>query len=112
MVAVSGTEPRIDLKKLLVAGIGAEPIRLHTLKLFTKTFMPLGFQRDAFVPLYGLAESVLMISYMKEIHISADTKRSCVAVGSRELFTQGMLLQYSSQHYNNLMDRCLLTMVM
>ncbi len=56
-----------------------------------------------------MVENVLMISYMKEICISAATKHSRVAVGSRELFTQGML-KYP-QHYN-LMDRHLLTAVM
>ncbi len=86
----SGANPPINLKKLLATGIGAEPIRLSTLKLFTKTFRPLGFRNDAFSPLYGLAENVVMISYMKEIRISCTTsKHSCIAVGSRESFPQG-----------------------
>ncbi len=90
MEAASGANFPIDLKKLVVAGIGTERIRLRTLKLFTKTFTPLGFRRDAFTPSYGQAENVLTISYMKEIRISAASKHSCVAVGSRELFSQGM----------------------
>lgn len=53
---------KLDLKSWRYALNGAEPIRFETLQRFTQTFAPVGFSADAFVPVYGLAESTLIVT--------------------------------------------------
>lgn len=53
----------VDLSCWRVAGCGAEPIRPDTLESFSRTFAPWNFQRTAFVPSYGMAESTLAVSF-------------------------------------------------
>lgn len=55
---VSGT-PGIDLSALSYAYVGAEPIAYSAVRYFTDTFTPFGLRREALVPCYGMAESVL-----------------------------------------------------
>jgi acyl-CoA synthetase (AMP-forming)/AMP-acid ligase II len=52
----------LDLSSWKVAFTGAEPVRSSTLAQFAEKFAPCGFQREAFVPCYGLAEATLMAS--------------------------------------------------
>lgn len=52
----------LDLSHWDLAFIGAEPVRAETLDRFTAFFAPSGFQRTAWYPCYGLAESTLMVS--------------------------------------------------
>ncbi|HEU4834422.1 MAG TPA: amino acid adenylation domain-containing protein [Pyrinomonadaceae bacterium] len=52
----------LDLSSWRVAFNGAEPIRAETLEKFAATFEPYGFNRDAFYPCYGLAESTLLVA--------------------------------------------------
>lgn len=52
----------IDLSCLRVAFNGAEPIDAHTLDIFSKRFSPIGFNRESFLPCYGMAEATLFIS--------------------------------------------------
>ena len=52
----------LDLSCWDMAFTGAEPICTDTLNLFTKKFAPYGFQRDAFYPCYGLAESTSIVT--------------------------------------------------
>lgn len=52
----------LDLSSWDVAFNGAEPIRAETLKQFTQTFTPYGFDPKAFYPCYGMAESTLIIT--------------------------------------------------
>ena len=52
----------LDLSSWQVAFNGAEPINNETLKQFTKTFAPYGFDPSAFYPCYGMAEATLIIS--------------------------------------------------
>ena len=59
----------LDLSSWRVAFTGAEPIRSETLKRFIKTFAPCGFRADALTPVYGLAESTLMISSKHQTNI-------------------------------------------
>lgn len=49
----------IDLSALRHAYVGAEPIAVSTLQVFAESFAPYGLRRDALVPSYGMAESVL-----------------------------------------------------
>jgi fatty-acyl-CoA synthase len=53
----------IDLSSLRVAGCGAEPIALATLEKFAHKFSAVGFQKKAFLPCYGLAESTLAVTF-------------------------------------------------
>jgi acyl-CoA synthetase (AMP-forming)/AMP-acid ligase II len=52
----------LDLSNWSVAFTGAEPIRQQTLDSFASTFCAYGFDKDAFYPCYGLAESTLIAS--------------------------------------------------
>ncbi|MBM3268675.1 MAG: fatty acyl-AMP ligase [Candidatus Sericytochromatia bacterium] len=53
----------LDLSCLRVAMCGAEPIRHESVEAFLARFKPLGFAREAFLPVYGLAESTLGSSF-------------------------------------------------
>jgi amino acid adenylation domain-containing protein len=50
----------LDLSSWSVAFNGAEPVRKATLDAFAAAFAPAGFDRRAFFPCYGLAESTLI----------------------------------------------------
>ena len=52
----------IDLSSWKVAFNGAEPVRAGTMERFSKKFEGCGFDRRAFFPCYGLAESTLFVS--------------------------------------------------
>jgi amino acid adenylation domain-containing protein len=52
----------LDLQSWRVAFNGAEAIRAATLKRFAKRFEPCGFRRQAFFPVYGLAEATLKVT--------------------------------------------------
>ncbi|MXS86196.1 fatty acyl-AMP ligase [Nitrosomonas sp. HPC101] len=53
----------LDLSCWRAAGVGAEMIRLDTLKSFSARFSAAGFNERAFLPCYGLAESTLAVSF-------------------------------------------------
>jgi len=55
----------LDLSSWRVAGIGAEMIRPETLKNFAKRFESVGFNPNAFLPCYGLAEASLAVTFSK-----------------------------------------------
>jgi len=52
----------IDLSSWKVAFNGAEPVRADVLQEFCQTFGPYGFQREAFLPCYGLAEATVFVT--------------------------------------------------
>ncbi len=52
----------LDLSHWEVAFSGAEPVRAHTIELFSKIFAPCGFRPEAFYPCYGMAETTLFIT--------------------------------------------------
>jgi cysteine sulfinate desulfinase/cysteine desulfurase-like protein/acyl-CoA synthetase (AMP-forming)/AMP-acid ligase II len=52
----------LDLSHWRVAINGSEPVKLGTLEAFSKKFSGCGFNRDVFVPAYGMAEATLMVS--------------------------------------------------
>ena len=52
----------IDLSSWGVAINGAEPVRHDTLERFARAFAPCGFDRRAFCPAFGLAESTLKVT--------------------------------------------------
>ncbi len=63
-VDLSSPEERaaLDLSTMTTAMCGAEPIRAATLQRFMDAFAPAGFQPKGFAPVYGMAESTLLVS--------------------------------------------------
>lgn len=53
----------LDLSCWRAAVNGAEPISPETLERFTRRFEPHGFRAEAFVPVYGLAESSVALTF-------------------------------------------------
>lgn len=54
---------KLDLSAWRVAGVGAETIRPSSLNHFAEKLEPCGFDRRAFLPCYGMAETSLAISF-------------------------------------------------
>ncbi|AEI67135.1 non-ribosomal peptide synthetase [Corallococcus macrosporus] len=52
----------LDLRRWELAFCGAEPIRPEVMARFSEAFAPVGFQREALYPCYGLAEGTLIAS--------------------------------------------------
>ncbi|HXS85984.1 MAG TPA: SDR family NAD(P)-dependent oxidoreductase [Mycobacterium sp.] len=63
-VDLSSPEERaaLDLSTMATAMCGAEPIRAATLQRFIDAFAPAGFRPQGFAPVYGMAESTLLVS--------------------------------------------------
>ena len=53
----------LDLSALRAALNGAEPVLAETLERFTQRFAGYGFHREAFAPVYGLAEASLALTF-------------------------------------------------
>ena len=53
----------LDLSSLRLALNGAEPVRPRTIDAFTDRFSAVGFKRQAFLPVYGLAEATLAVTF-------------------------------------------------
>ncbi|MFF9051924.1 fatty acyl-AMP ligase [Streptomyces erythrochromogenes] len=52
----------LDLSSWLVATNGAEPVRADSMQRFSEEFASAGFRPETIVPVYGLAESTLLVS--------------------------------------------------
>jgi len=52
----------VDLSCLRTAMNGAEPVRINTVDAFSKRFGPYGFNSQALMPVYGLAENTVAVS--------------------------------------------------
>ena len=72
----------LDLSSWRVAVNGAEPISAATLERFASAFAPCGFQRDAFAPGYGLAESVLFVTARRAERKNATTEAAPISCGA------------------------------
>lgn len=57
----------LDLSHWVVAGNGGEPVLEQTMEKFTRKFGPYGFRPQAFMPTYGMAESVLFVAGLKPL---------------------------------------------
>jgi acyl-CoA synthetase (AMP-forming)/AMP-acid ligase II len=57
----------LDLSCVRVAGCGAEPIQAGTLRAFADKFSRVGFDVNAFVPSYGMAENTLAIAFSQGV---------------------------------------------
>jgi fatty-acyl-CoA synthase len=53
----------LDLRRLRVAGCGAEPINAQAMRQFCARFEPAGFRAEALLPCYGMAEATLAITF-------------------------------------------------
>ena len=62
-----GEEQRagLNLSSWRVAYNGSEPVRIETMKKFSRAFSPCGFRFNAFCPVYGLAESTALATATK-----------------------------------------------
>jgi len=58
----------LDLSCWRAAGVGAEMIQPDTLRNFAEKFAPVGFDMNAFLPCYGLAESTLAVTFSHTGH--------------------------------------------
>ena len=58
-----GEATKYDLSNWRVAGVGAEMIRSETLTRFAQALKPAGFNENAFLACYGMAECSLAISF-------------------------------------------------
>ncbi|MBS9536050.1 fatty acyl-AMP ligase, partial [Mycobacterium sp. M1] len=52
----------LDLSHWKYAMNGAEPVHAGTLRAFADAFAPAGFRPEVFIPVYGLAESTLLVT--------------------------------------------------
>ncbi|WP_045878454.1 AMP-binding protein [Pseudofrankia sp. DC12] len=55
--------PRLDLRRWRVALNGAEPIPMAGLERFLEHFAPAGFAPSAMLPVYGMAEATLAVTF-------------------------------------------------
>jgi acyl-CoA synthetase (AMP-forming)/AMP-acid ligase II len=53
----------LDLSSWQIAMVGAETVRPKTLRRFARRFEPQGFNKNAFSPVYGLAEATLAVTF-------------------------------------------------
>lgn len=83
---------RLDLSSWKLAYVGAEPVRVETLRAFADYFAPCGFDAAALTPCYGLAESTLMVASMTR----ADPPCIC-SFDARNLATAGALVSESRE---------------
>ena len=63
--ATAAEVARLDLRSLIMASNGAEPIAAGTLEAFCDTFRSCGFRRELFRPGYGLAEATATVTGAK-----------------------------------------------
>jgi fatty-acyl-CoA synthase len=85
----------VDLSSWRVAGIGAEPIRVETMEAFSETFSKFGFEKEAFVPSYGMAEASLAVAF-------AGTGRGArtISVDGPTLWSEGIAKQVDETSEN------------
>lgn len=63
MAAGRSRSEAFGLERLRASLSGAEPVRLDTFDRFHRRFGPAGFRRESFVPVYGLAENTLAVTF-------------------------------------------------
>ena len=60
---INGEAVTLDLSNWRAAGIGGDMVRADVLKQFSDTLSVAGFNQNAFMPSYGMAESNLAVSF-------------------------------------------------
>lgn len=84
--------PNLNLQHLQFLQNAAEPIQVDTKDLFEQAFKEYGLNDDWFLAAYGLAESVVGVTYLFECKISTykpNDKTSLIAVGHESCFPKG-----------------------
>ena len=61
--ASTGTKLDLDLSSWRAAGVGGDMVQPHVLNHFVEVFGEYGFKPTTFVPSYGMAETVLAVSF-------------------------------------------------
>ena len=91
----------LDLSCWRAAGIGAEMIKQSTLKAFAAKFAAVGFDENAFLPCYGLAETTLAITFSK---IGGGSKS--IRVDAKTLIDKKMAVQLQAEgrRYNEFVN--------
>jgi len=74
----------LDLRAWRYAFNGAEPVRAGTLDRFADAFAVAGFRREAFRPVYGLAESTLLVSAGGRRYAPAVKKLAAAALSAHQ----------------------------
>lgn len=76
-----------DLRSWKLAFNGSEMVKRRTIDLFAKKFEKFGFDKKAFYPCYGLAESTLFVSgnYYAEQLTHEEVHKTNVSCGSQDL---------------------------
>ncbi|MGZ5075459.1 MAG: AMP-binding protein [Methylobacter sp.] len=69
---------KLDLRSWEVAYCGAEPIRPDVLERFAETFSEAGFNKKAFLPCYGMAETTLFVTGRKAL-VTLSVNRKALA---------------------------------
>lgn len=91
----------IKLGEILMLMVGAEPIRTEALEAFAKRFAPVGFNPNTYMPCYGLAENVLLVS-RKQFARSPPTT---ICVSQASLHSQQHFQGSSSHDINQRVQR-------
>ncbi|HEY8206280.1 MAG TPA: fatty acyl-AMP ligase [Myxococcaceae bacterium] len=84
----------LDLSSWRLAYNGAEPIRVEVMRRFLETYEPLGFQRPAMVPCYGMSESTLAASAPRrgEAVLERTFDRAALEQGTAKESAEGVTL--------------------
>lgn len=64
-VRTAGRLRPLDLSRLRACIVGSESVRAATLRRFTETFVPSGFDRRSFCPAYGMAEATVAVTVVR-----------------------------------------------
>jgi acyl carrier protein len=78
---------RLDLSSWRTACNGAEPVRLATMRAFTKRFAPCGFRPEVFTPCYGLAEATLAVTMQHDAVVPRFTRVEAAGLARLEPVT-------------------------
>ena len=84
---------QLDLACWRIAGIGAEMLRSSTFKAFAETMAATGFDSNAFLPCYGLAEASLAATF-SELNRGLDV----MSVDALTMAERGIAVRVQSDH--------------
>ncbi len=82
----------LDLSSWRVAYNGAEPVLAETLDQFASKFKSTGFDKNSFLPCYGLAESTLLVTAKKsnEVPVFGQFNKKMLQTGKAEVEPQSV----------------------
>ncbi len=84
---------QLDLSCWRIAGIGAEMLRSSTFKAFAQTMVTTGFNSNAFLPCYGLAEASLAATFSE-----LDRGLDVMLVDALTMAERGIAVRVQSDH--------------